>query len=72
MASEVSIGKMTVAEKLRLMEELWDDLCRQPQSVPSPEWHGDVLDHRRKAVQEGRASFEEWDEVKRRLQTRFE
>jgi len=71
MLSEIALEKMTVVEKLRLMERLWDDLARRPQDVPSPDWHGDVLAERIKAVREGQTSFEDWDLVKRRLQDRF-
>ena len=72
MSSEIALENMTVVEKLQLMERLWDDLARRPQDVPSPDWHGDVLAERMKAVREGRTSFEDWDDVKRRLQARFE
>lgn len=72
MASEISLDKLTIDEKLQLMEQLWDDLSRHPENVPSPDWHGDVLDQRRRAIAEGRTSFEDWDEVKQRLRTRIE
>jgi hypothetical protein len=37
------LEKMTVAEKLRVMESLWRDLTRDEQQLESPEWHGEVL-----------------------------
>lgn len=72
MSVDVPLEKTTVAEKLELLERLWEDLARRPHDVPSPDWHGDVLAARIKAVREGRTSFEDWDVVKRRLQARFE
>lgn len=27
---------MILSDKLRVLEELWEDLCRTPESVPSP------------------------------------
>ena len=72
MSVDVPLEKMTVREKLHLLERLWEDLARRPDDVPSPNWHGDVLAARIKAVREGRTSFEDWDVVKRRLQARFE
>ncbi|HOV77771.1 MAG TPA: addiction module protein [Sedimentisphaerales bacterium] len=37
------LDKMTVSEKFSEMERLWDDLCRNPQDVPSPSWHEAIL-----------------------------
>jgi len=31
------LDKMTTPDKLIVMEKLWDELCRNPDSVPSPE-----------------------------------
>jgi putative addiction module component (TIGR02574 family) len=63
---------MSTSEKLALMERLWDDLSRRPEDVPSPQWHGDVLAERIAAVRDGRTSFVDWDEAKRRLRERLE
>jgi putative addiction module component (TIGR02574 family) len=72
MSTELSLDKMTVAEKLALMERLWDDLSRRPENVPSPQWHGEVLAERIAAVREGRTAFVPWDDAKRRLRERLE
>lgn len=72
MSTDVSIENMTLAEKLRLMERLWEDLSRRPADMPSPDWHGDVLAERLQAVQEGRTRFEDWNTVKKQLRARFE
>jgi putative addiction module component (TIGR02574 family) len=67
MNTELPLDSMSVAEKLTLMERLWDDLSRQPENVPSPAWHGDELEERIAAVREGRTQFVNWDDAKRRL-----
>ena len=72
MSIELSLEKMTVPEKLALMERLWDDLSRRPENVPSPQWHGEVLAERIAAVREGRTEFVPWDDAKRRLRERLE
>jgi putative addiction module component (TIGR02574 family) len=71
MVQDIPIEKMSLSEKLQLMERLWDDLARHPNDLPSPDWHGDVLAKRMKAVQEGRTGFEEWEVVKKRLLDRY-
>jgi len=61
------LSEMSRAAKLRIMEELWDDLCHSPEGVPSPAWHGEVLAARAERVAKGEAEFREWSEVKERL-----
>jgi len=71
-ASSIPIESLSVAEKIALMERLWDDLSRRPTDIPSPNWHGDILADRLAAVREGRTSFVEWEDAKKRLRERLE
>ena len=66
-ATTLPLSEMTHADKLRVMEELWDDLCRSPEGVTSPAWHGEVLAARAERVAKGEAKFHDWTEVKERL-----
>ena len=61
------LDQMSVAEKLRAIETIWDDLCRTPAAVPSPSWHADVLAAREKRFAEGDEGATEWEEAKRRI-----
>lgn len=67
MSVDIAIDNLTIAEKLALMERLWVDLSRQPDAVPSPAWHGAVLEERREAVRQGRTTFVAWEEARKRL-----
>ena len=71
MSTDISIDSMSTAEKLALLERLWEDLSRRPENVPSPAWHGTVLSERIAAVREGRTAFVAWVDARRRLQARF-
>jgi hypothetical protein len=66
-----SLDKMTTSEKLIVMEKLWDELCRNPDSVPSPEWHKDVLEAREQRVLEGKDKFHSLDATKKRIRNRI-
>lgn len=66
MARALPLDEMTTAEKLQMLELLWTDLSRQPEDVPSPSWHGDVL--REREQQDG--EFVDWVEAKQRLRDR--
>ena len=67
MGTTLPLDKMTTAEKLLEMERLWDDLCRNPQDVPSPSWHGDVLAERERQIAQGNMKFIDLDEAKERI-----
>ena len=66
-ATTLPLTEMSRAAKLRVMEELWDDLCHSSEGVPSPAWHGEVLAARAERVAKGEAEFHEWADVKERL-----
>ena len=70
MSAPLPIDQMTLEEKLRAMEALWDDICRRPEAVPVPQWHKDLLDERERAIQEGRAGFGDWETAKKRIDDR--
>ena len=67
MSFPLSLDKMTVPEKLAAIELLWNDLCRIPEDVPSPQWHGEILAQREKKVLDGKASFSDLNEAKKRI-----
>ena len=61
------LDKMTRLDKIAVMEKLWDDLCRDPESIPSPTWHKEVLEAREKEIKEGKAKFTSFDQAKKRI-----
>jgi len=66
----VDIVAMPVAEKLKLMETLWDSLCIQSAvDVASPTWHGEVLEERLRRLASGEEAVAPWKEAKERIRT---
>ena len=61
------LDKMTNLDKIAVMEKIWDDLCRDSESVPSPKWHQEVLEARERQVREGKATFLTIDRAKERI-----
>ena len=61
------LNKMTTLDKIAAMERLWDDLCRDPESIPSPGWHTDVLSAREKRINDGKAKFTPFDLAKEKI-----
>jgi hypothetical protein len=61
---------MSVEEKLRAMELLWDDLCNKAGGVTSPAWHEDVLAERDAMLGRGEDRFEDWEAAKRDIKNK--
>jgi putative addiction module component (TIGR02574 family) len=40
------ILQLPAAERLQLVEEIWESLSRSPEAVPVPDWHRTLLDDR--------------------------
>ena len=61
MSINLPLDNMSLAEKLEAMEVLWADISRRPADLPSPDWHKEILDERRRLVAEGKLKFLDWD-----------
>ncbi|TVR61812.1 MAG: addiction module antitoxin RelB [Spirochaetaceae bacterium] len=59
------LDQMTISEKLRAIEEIWEDLSRSSNDVPSPAWHADVLRARDERTKNGSAKYVDWAEAKK-------
>ena len=69
---ELPLSQLTLAQKLDIMELIWEDLSSDEQNFKSPDWHEDVLKNREKAFKEGKISISEWSEAKKRIKRKVE
>lgn len=58
------ILQLPAAERLRLVEEIWDSLLLEPSSVPVPDWHRAELDRRLARHEADPGATRPWNEVK--------
>jgi Putative addiction module component len=72
MNMRVDLKQMSTPEKLRLMEELWEDLSRNESDVESPEWHGTVLAERERKLSSGEDTMLDWDTAKQQLRAKLQ
>jgi hypothetical protein len=42
------LKQLSIEEKIKIMENIWNDLCRKASSLSSPLWHKDILKEREK------------------------
>jgi putative addiction module component (TIGR02574 family) len=66
-----SVFNLTPPEKLQLVEDLWDDLAAIPSDVPVHEWQKEELARRKANLISKPASGLSWDQVKRRIRSRY-
>jgi len=66
--SSDQLDALTVAEKVRLLQQVRQSLCAHPDSIASPDWHADVLMERRQRLLDGSAIPIPWHEAKAQLQ----
>lgn len=67
MIEVAEIAKMTIEEKLQVMELLWASITSKSQELPSPAWHEEVLNERLAKIARGEGEFLTIDQVKERL-----
>ena len=61
------IAKLTLREKLQLMEAIWEDLRVRVDDMGVPKEHRRILDDRRARIDSGEAKVLDWDQVKHSL-----
>ena len=69
--TESSIFDLSPAEKLQLVEDLWDDLAGTPEAVPVHDWQKDELARRKANLLKNPASGLSWEDVKQWARARY-
>jgi putative addiction module component (TIGR02574 family) len=67
----VSLGKyFKAAEKLQLVEDLWDEIAATPAALPVLDWHKQELARRKAEYLQNPAIGNSWEDVKTRISQR--
>ena len=64
----LGIDRFSLAERIVLVEEIWDSITAEAEALEVPQSHKDELDRRLTAHDADRHSGSSWDDVKTRLQ----
>jgi len=67
MTIDLPLSEFTQAQKLDLMETIWDDLSRDEKRLESPVWHESILQNRAKSLVEGTAKVSDWPQARDRI-----
>lgn len=68
--ADASVFDLTPAEKLQLVEDLWDDLAASPGDIPVHDWQKEELTRRKANLQRNPAPGLSWENVKSRIRDR--
>ncbi len=60
----LEIKKLSIFDRLQIMESLWDSLIEENLELDSPEWHKNILEARKEKIKNGNAEFISLDELK--------
>ena len=70
MIEALEIERMSLAERLQVMELLWRSMAAAPEKLESPGWHKKVLQQRLAKVEAGKGEFLTLTQLKKRLTKR--
>jgi putative addiction module component (TIGR02574 family) len=65
-----SVFDLSPAEKLQLVEDLWDDLAATPDAVPVHDWQKQELERRKANLARNPGSALTWEQVKANARSR--
>ncbi len=53
----LDITKMSTIDRLQVMESIWESFLYDKTDIESPEWHKDILEHRKEKIEKGESKF---------------
>jgi len=55
---------MSTIDRLQAIEALWDSFIGEKSEIDSPEWHRNILDERKRKIENGKAKFISLEELR--------
>jgi len=72
MQNAINIKALSREEKLKVMEDIWEDLSGDDEDVESPNWHQEALKETEHRLSSGKEKVLDWKMAKKELRKRFE
>ncbi len=64
------LHKLSVEDKMEVVQSLWDDIAEEQSIGEFPETHKKILDERIQKIAAGEANFKPWSEVQQKFENR--
>jgi putative addiction module component (TIGR02574 family) len=61
------VERLSVADKLQLIDQLWSDVAAHADEIPVPEWHRRILAERHQEFLKNPEAGEPWEVVRDRI-----
>ncbi|AFZ45740.1 addiction module component, TIGR02574 family [Halothece sp. PCC 7418] len=61
--------ELSTAEKIQLVEDLWDDIAQSPEQIPVLDWQKEELRKRKESYFKNPDSGASWEVVKERIRS---
>jgi putative addiction module component (TIGR02574 family) len=65
------ISNLNIAEKLLLIEDVWDSIALSNAELPMPEWQKRELDRRYKEYKAGEQNLHDWQSVHDEIRNKY-
>ena len=65
------IKKLNLAEKLLLVEDVWDSIAQSNLELPMPEWQKKELDKRYREYRAGNQKLYDWQQVHDEIRNKY-
>ena len=63
----LGIDRMSVEQRMQLMEDIWDSIAKEPESVEIPDWHKKIIAERLADCESNPNAQVAWEEARTRL-----
>jgi putative addiction module component (TIGR02574 family) len=70
--NSASVFDLSPAEKLQLVEDLWDDLAATPGEIPVLDWQKQELARRKANLMKNPGSGLSWEDIRQRVRSKYE
>ena len=68
---KTEISQLKLAEKILLVEDIWDSIASDNSELPMPKWQKKELDHRYQEYKKGNLELHNWQSVHESLRDKY-
>ena len=68
---KAEVNQLNLAEKLTLVEDIWDSIAKSNTEIPLNQWQKKELDKRYKDYKEEKLSMHDWQDVHKELRAKL-
>lgn len=65
------IGKLDLADRLLLVEDVWDSIADDNESLPMPQWHRQELERRSEEYRKGKVELHDSEDVHQAIREKY-